>query len=104
MSDEPAPPAAPVLASMRASIDAVDHALVELLARRRGLVVETFEHKQRLGLPLLDLGREAQLLAERAAFGWERGVPPDLVTRVMQAILHASHQDAENLARGGPPG
>jgi len=102
MSDAPAPPA--VLASMRASIDAVDHALVELLARRRALVADLFAEKVRHGLPLLDPGREAQLLADRRAFAEERGVPPALVDRVMRALLDASHEDAENLAREAPPG
>ncbi len=102
MPDQPAPPE--VLASMRASIDAVDHALVELLARRRALVAELFAHKRRHDLPLVDPGREAQLLAERAAFAGERGVPADLITRVMKVILDSSHDDAENLARGAGAG
>jgi chorismate mutase-like protein len=97
MSDEAAPPA--VLASMRASIDAVDHALLELLARRRAIVAELFAHKQRLGLPLVDPAREAQLHAERAAFAEQHGVPAALAGRVMRAILDASHEEAENLAR-----
>src|SRR5690242_7032766 len=98
MSDQAATP--DVLAAMRGSIDDVDHALVELLARRRALVAEIYSHKQRLGLPLLDRGREARLLAERAAFAEAHGVLAALATRVMQAILDASHEQAENLARG----
>lgn len=102
MSDQAAPPA--VLAAARASIDAVDHALVELLARRRALVAELFAQKQRLGLPLVDPAREARLLAERAAFAEERGVPAALAERIMRAILEASHDEAEKLARGAEPG
>jgi chorismate mutase/prephenate dehydrogenase len=84
--------------ALRASIDELDHALVELLARRRALVAEVLAHKQRTGLPLLDPAREAHLLAERAAFAEAHGVPGDLAARVMTDILDSSHEQAENLA------
>lgn len=91
------------LARLRASIDAIDHALVNLLAERRALVAEVFAFKIRRGVPLIDPAREAALLAERAAFADARGVPAILATRVFQDILEASHDEASaaNLARGG---
>lgn len=98
MSLAPDPSAA--LASMRASIDAVDHALLQLLAERRALVHELFLHKRRHDLALVDPEREARLLAERAAFAEQLGVPAGLAEKVFRAVLDASHDDAaaENLA------
>jgi chorismate mutase/prephenate dehydrogenase len=97
MSDELDPFTA-VLA-MRASIDALDHALVNLLAERRALVTELFEYKRRRGLPLIDQARESDLLAERMAFAEARGVPEQLAARVFEAILETSHTDASSGAR-----
>lgn len=93
MSDDRDPRS--VLASMRASIDAVDHAIVNLLAERRSLVSALLAYKHRSGLPLLDPAREEHLLAERAAFADARGVPPELCARIFRAILDQSHDDAE---------
>ncbi len=100
MSDETDVSAA--LASMRASIDAVDHALVNLLAERRLLVAEIFAYKRRHGLALVDPEREAHLLAERTAFAEARGVPAMLAARVFRDLLEASHDEATaaNLALG----
>lgn len=98
MSDETEVRAA--LASMRASIDALDHALVNLLAERRALVAEIFAFKRHHGLGLVDAERESALLAERTAFAEARGVPAILATRVFQDILESSHDEAaaQNLA------
>jgi len=79
------------LASARAAIDAVDHALLDLLARRRSLVGAVFEQKRALGLPLLDPAREAELVAERRARGERLGVPSALTEAVFRAILDESH-------------
>ncbi len=104
MSDETEISAA--LASMRASIDAVDHALVNLLAERRSLVAEIFAYKRRHGLGLVDPEREHNLLAEREAFAEARGVPAMLASRVFRDILEASHDEATaaNLALGSNRG
>ncbi|MFO0588866.1 MAG: chorismate mutase [Polyangiaceae bacterium] len=90
------------LARLRASIDAIDHALVNLLAERRALVAEVFAFKVTHGLPLVDPARESALLAERALFAEARGVPPILATRMFQDILESSHDEAAavNLSSG----
>lgn len=92
MADRPHPD--PDLASHRAAIDAVDQALLELLARRRSLVEGLFAHKRGRGLPLVDPARERALLAERRAAAERLGVPGDLAERVFRAILESSHAQA----------
>lgn len=84
------------ITSMRAQIDALDHALVNLLAERRVLVSELFAWKTRHLMPLVDHEREEALLAERSHFAEARGVPAALVERVFRAILDASHDDASS--------
>jgi chorismate mutase/prephenate dehydrogenase len=85
------PPTGRDLAAMRAEIDAIDHALLELVARRRALVAEMFLDKQRRGAALIDPDRERELIAERRACAERLGVPPELSERVFRAILDGSH-------------
>jgi len=82
----------PEIAAARASLDEIDHALLELVARRRSLVAALFETKRALGLPLVDPAREEALLAERRAFGEKLAVPPELVEQIFRAILEDSHR------------
>jgi len=84
-----APP--PEIAAMRKAIDEVDHALLELVARRRSLVAEVFAKKRALGLPLVDAAREADLVEERRAFAEALGVPGELAERLFRALLDDSH-------------
>lgn len=87
-----APP--PELQASRAAIDALDHALVELLARRRAIVAEVFEAKRALALPLVDPVREEALLADRRAKAAALGVPPALAEAIFRLVLEDSHASA----------
>jgi chorismate mutase-like protein len=81
---------AEVVAS-RVVIDEIDHAIVELLARRRRVVADLFAKKRALGLPLFDAERESVLLEERRAFAERAGVPSRLVEGVFRKVLEDSH-------------
>ena len=85
------------IASMRAAVDEVDHALLELCARRRALVASLLAAKRELGLALLDPGREDVLLAERRAFAEGVGVPADLAETLFRALLEGSHAEINKL-------
>jgi chorismate mutase/prephenate dehydrogenase len=93
-----APPAERDLAAMRAEIDAIDHALLDLIARRRALVSELFAYKHAHELPLIDPRREEDLLAERRAYAAHLGVPLELTETIFRAILDGSHAHAEPAA------
>ncbi|NUQ74008.1 MAG: chorismate mutase [Polyangiaceae bacterium] len=82
------------LLERRARIDAIDRALLELVARRRALVADLFLVKHRHHLPLIDPARESTLLEERRAAAERLGVPADLAEHIFQAILDASHAAA----------
>lgn len=87
------------LLEKRAQIDALDRALLELVARRWSLVAELFEDKRRHGLPLLDPARERDLLNKRRASAEQLGLPPELAERIFQAILDGSHGQAAAIER-----
>jgi chorismate mutase len=77
----------PELTALRAEIDALDRALVDLLAQRRAVVRRIAQHKHQHHLPALDAAREAELLAATAAYARERGVPEPLVREVLAVVL-----------------
>jgi chorismate mutase len=79
------------IAESRRVIDELDHALIDLLARRRRVVKELFVKKQALGLSFVDSEREAQLLDERQKYAQARGVSGALVTAIFRKVLEDSH-------------
>jgi chorismate mutase len=81
---------ADVVAS-RVVIDEIDHAIVELLARRRAIVADLFSKKRALGLPLFDAERESVLIEERCAYAERLGVPSSFVEVVFRKVLEDSH-------------
>lgn len=99
----------PELSRLRASIDELDEALLEIVGRRRALVAEIFAKKTELGLPLLDKAREEELLERRRITAWQKGSPPALADALFIALLRDSHVAAQALstksalALGAPP-
>ncbi len=79
------------VALARGIIDDIDHAIIELLARRRAVVKGLFAKKHALGLPVVDSAREAELVADRCAYGRSLGVSPEFVDAVFRKVLADSH-------------
>ena len=79
------------VALSRGIIDDIDHAILELLARRRAVVKSLFAKKQALGVPLLDPKRESELIAERCAYARSLGVSPEFVEVIFRKVLDDSH-------------
>ena len=94
VADQDQNPGSLFLEEKRAELDAIDRAILELVARRRALVAELFAEKRRRALPLIDPARERTLLNERRSSAERLGVPPDLAERIFQAILDGSHAEA----------
>lgn len=89
MTPDDIPALSEALASSRAALDAVDAALVELLAKRRALVSAVWERKRAAGEPLRDPERERAILARAARSASVSGLEPSAVRAVMRAVLDA---------------
>ena len=85
----PVPPVEVALS--RGIIDDIDHAIIELLARRRAVVKSLFAKKQALGVPLVDPRRESELITDRCAYARSLGVSPEFVEVIFRKILDDSH-------------
>ena len=86
------PPAQPPpeLGAARASIDALDTELMELLARRTQLALRAARAKAGAGRDVQDPGREQDLLDRRRDLARRYQLDPSAVTEVFEAILRFS--------------
>ncbi|MCH7814120.1 MAG: bifunctional chorismate mutase/prephenate dehydrogenase [Planctomycetes bacterium] len=84
------------LAVLRAMIDAIDHDVLQLLARRTALVGEIAAYKREHGVRIRDAARERAILDDRCAQAERLGLPRDAVEAMYRLILLASrdHQAA----------
>ena len=82
----------PDLTKARDHIDAIDTAIVRLLAQRMQLSRRAAGAKAALGAPVLDGGREAELIAARRGWASDSKIDPDAVADVFRAILTMSRR------------
>ena len=78
------------LEELRRTIARLDAELVDLLARRLQVAAEIGEIKRRLGLPVLDPAREAEVVRRGAELARERQVDPELVRDLLWRIMAQS--------------
>ncbi len=82
----------PELKQAREHIDAVDREIVRLLAQRAQLSQRAARAKALMGAPVLDAGREAEVVAARRSWAGELKLDPDAVTEVFRAIMTMSRR------------
>ena len=93
----------PRLDALRRRILELDQALVELVGERRDLVLQVGRLKSDLGLPVLDPGREAEVVRRAAELARSRGIDEELVRDVVWRIIAAARDAQEGETRWGPP-
>ena len=86
----------PVLGETRELIDELDRDLLALLARRALLSRRAARAKAELGVAVRDPRREATLLAARRRDAEERGLDPDSVGEILEAVLRFSRKLQES--------
>jgi len=92
MSTEPRRenPAVRSLPVLRAIVDAIDHEILLLLARRNSLVADIAVHKREHHLPIRDVEREREIITDRRTRGQALGLNPELLESLWRLILWAS--------------
>lgn len=78
------------LAVLRAMIDSVDRDVLQLLARRNGLVTEVAQVKREHGLGIRDFKREREILKDRGERGVSLGLSPQVIESVFRLVLWGS--------------
>lgn len=78
------------LVDLRAKIDAVDHDILTLLAKRNTLVGGVAQYKRNHGVPIRDYTREREILADRRAHAAAAGLSAELTESLFRLILWGS--------------
>jgi chorismate mutase/prephenate dehydrogenase len=92
----PNEPQARPLPLLRALVDALDHELLQLAARRMSVVAEIAAYKRQHHLRIRDPQREREILEDRAQRAEEMGLPKGEIEALFRVLLRASrdHQAA----------
>ncbi len=80
------------LASLRQQIDHVDSQLVEILAKRKQLIHEVGELKEKRGFPVYVPEREKSLIEARRKEAEAAGVSGDLIEDLLRRLIRESYQ------------
>ena len=75
------------LPAIRDGIDAVDRRLVALLAERANLVGQVVHYKRAHHMPVVDRGREDEMLARIADTARDAGLDPRVAQQVLRTII-----------------
>lgn len=86
------------LAELRQELDALDQELVALFERRMGIAREVAAYKRAHGLPVLDTGREAQVIASRPAMLHDPALAPAVET-LFETVMRLSREAQEAYLR-----
>lgn len=93
------------LDDLRGQIDAIDRQLVALFTQRMAVTEQVGEYKKSVGMPVLDNGRQRQVLESKAALVEEAALKTD-VTELFETIMGISRRQQRRLVReeGEDPG
>lgn len=90
------------LEGVRGRISEVDDRLIRAIGERRDLVLEVARLKARLGLPVLDPRREAQVVRNAAARARDLGVDEEMTRDVIWRIIASARAIQEGKPVGWP--
>ena len=91
------------LERIRSRISEIDDRIIRLIGERKELVVEVGRLKAILSLPILDPGREAQVVRQAAAIAREVGVDEELARDVIWRIIASARSTQEELPGNSVP-
>ena len=89
------------LEQYRQEIDRIDGELVQLFLERMAVTGKVGEYKQRAGIPVLDAGREKQVIAAKTALTDDPARKAD-VAALYEEIMAISRRQQRKLVREGP--
>lgn len=94
----PEEPATDTMGELRAGIDEIDRALLELLTDRCRLARDLGRAKRDADLPLVDPPREAEVVRRAGVTARRRGLDEELVRRICWSVIELSRRTQETHA------
>ena len=86
------------LAELRQELDQLDREIVSLFERRMAISRQVAQYKLAHDLPVLDAGREAQVIASREAMLSDAALAPSVGT-LFECIMALSRREQEAILR-----
>ncbi|HTZ08983.1 MAG TPA: chorismate mutase [Acidimicrobiales bacterium] len=77
------------LARIRTRLDDVDRRFVQVLAERSRLISEVIDFKRARGMPVVDRGREDEMLVHIGEVASQEGLDPRVARDVLRAVIDA---------------
>ena len=90
------------LDDLRAQIDSIDSAIVDLLARRLQVCTEVAEIKAGTGAAIIQPARVRSVLASRRQWAIDKGVDADFAEQIFRTLLAETHRIEVAESRGEP--
>ena len=79
-------PKNPALEPLRKQLDEIDHQVLDLLAKRLGVVAKVAAIKRTEGVKIRDFQREREILDDRSARAAQLGLPPGPIESIYRQI------------------
>jgi chorismate mutase len=79
----------PTLRDARTELDALDVALVQVLARRSKVILEVIRYKRANAMPVVDREREDRMLAGIGQVAVSEGLDPRIARQVLRSVIDA---------------
>lgn len=94
----------PNLSDLRSRIDAIDHAIVDLLSQRMEVCREVAEIKEHTGTTVIQPQRVRDVITSRRQWALDTGVDPDFAEQLFRILLSETHriEVAESHAEPAP--
>ena len=83
------PDEVPTLQDCRRELDAIDVALVQVLARRSRVILEVIRYKRANSMPVVDRGREDRMLDGIEGVASAEGLDPRIARQVLGSVIDA---------------
>lgn len=80
---------APTLQDSRRELDALDVSLVQVLARRSGVILDVIRYKRANSMAVVDRDREDTMLAGIERIAVSEGLDPRIARQVLRSVIDA---------------
>jgi len=84
-----------MIEKLRKEIDSIDDSIIQLLSKRKGIVKKISEIKKKKNKPIIDEGREQEIIGRIKKIAKENGVDENFIESVYEMIINNSRNEQE---------
>jgi len=84
-----------MIEKLRKEIDSIDDSIIQLLSKRKGIVKKISEIKKQKNKPIIDEGREQEIIGRIKKIAKENGLDEKFIESVYEMIINNSRNEQE---------